>query len=124
MHWFTTHTMWLARPLAGRRWFPLWGVVNAIGRRSGRPYATPVVVIPTDDGFVIPLPFGDETAWARNVMAAGGARIRWNGRDHEVVAPSVIDLSVPGADAPFNRFERAAMRPLGIRAALRVVRAV
>lgn len=123
MHWITSHTMWFARPLAGRRWFRLWGIVNAVGRRSGRPYATPVAVIPIDDGFVIPLPFGDETAWARNVMAAGGARLRWNGRDHQIVEPTVIDLSVPGADAPFSPFQRAVMRRSGIRAALRVVRA-
>ena len=113
MHWLTSHTMWFARPLAGRRWFRLWGIVNAVGRRSGRRTRPRSPSIPTTDGFVIPLPFGDETAWARNVMAAGGARLRWNGRDHQVVEPTVIDLSVPGADAPFNRIQRAVMRAVG-----------
>ena len=80
----------ILRPLAGTRWFRLWGVVHHEGRKSGRPYATPVVVRRTADGFVIPMPFGDATNWASNVIAAGGATIRWAGADHRVTDPRVI----------------------------------
>lgn len=123
MHWLARHTMALARPLAGRRWFPLWGIVSNVGRTSGQTYATPVVVIQTGDGFIIPVPFGPQTAWVRNVLAAGGASIRWAGRDHRVTAPAIVDLDAPGADAPFNRLERSVMRRVAIRTALRVVEA-
>jgi hypothetical protein len=108
------------RPLAGRRWFRFWGVVHHVGRTSGRRYAVPVVVRPTHDGFVVPLPWGGETQWARNVLAAGGAVIRWDGRDIEVTDPVVLPVTeVPDA---FSRIQRAAMGGARIRAALRVRR--
>ena len=43
---------------AGSRHFKLYGVVLHRGRRSGKQYATPVVVRPTADGFVGPAGFG------------------------------------------------------------------
>ncbi|HET6317792.1 MAG TPA: nitroreductase family deazaflavin-dependent oxidoreductase, partial [Chloroflexota bacterium] len=61
----------LALPLAGTRALPLYGVLVHRGRRSGKTYRTPVVVRPTADGFIIPLPWGEGTDWCRNVRAAG-----------------------------------------------------
>lgn len=121
MHWLARHTMAFARPLAGRRWFRLWGIIQNVGRTSGRAYATPVVVIQTPDGFIIPVPFGPQTAWVQNVIAAGRASIRWAGQDHPVTSPAIIDLTVPGADSPFNRLERIIMRRVAIRTALHLV---
>ena len=46
-------------------------VVHHVGRRSGRRYRTPVVAQPIRGGFVIPLPYGTDTDWCRNVRAAG-----------------------------------------------------
>src|SRR5919198_236048 len=65
--------------LAGAGLIPLWGLVRHRGRRSGRVYATPVAVLRTDDGFLIPLPFGEGTDWARNLLSAGGGVLRWKG---------------------------------------------
>ena len=56
---------------AGRRFFPLYGVIEHRGRRSGRIFHTPVVVRPLADGFVVPMPWGERTDWYRNVRAAG-----------------------------------------------------
>jgi deazaflavin-dependent oxidoreductase (nitroreductase family) len=83
----------LARALAGRRWVPLWGIVHHRGRRSGTPYATPIALVPTvsSEVFLIGLPWGAKTNWARNVLAAGGATITWKGRDHEALSPRLID---------------------------------
>lgn len=104
----------ILRPLAGTRWFRLWGVVQHTGRKSGKAYATPVVVRPYGDGFVIPMPFGERTNWANNVIAAGGATIRWAGRDHRVTDPRIVD-SVDVISA-FNGIERALIPPLRDRA--------
>jgi deazaflavin-dependent oxidoreductase (nitroreductase family) len=82
----------IARPLAGTRIFPLWAILHHAGRRSGTPYATPVVALRTNGGFVIPLPFGDATQWAKNLFAAGGATLRWSGRDWSIRDPELIDL--------------------------------
>jgi deazaflavin-dependent oxidoreductase (nitroreductase family) len=82
----------IADALAGRRWFPLWAVVHHTGRKSGTEFATPVAVVPTvtKDVFLIGLPWGENTNWARNVVAAGGATITWKGAEHSATAPRVI----------------------------------
>jgi hypothetical protein len=76
------------------------------------------VVRPTADGFVIPMPFGDATNWASNVIAAGGATIRWAGADHHVADPRVIrkDEAAPA----FDRIQRFLLARLGISRFLRV----
>jgi deazaflavin-dependent oxidoreductase (nitroreductase family) len=89
---------WLARAvepvasqMAGNRWFPLWAILRHTGRASGTAYATPVVGLRTPDGFMIPLPFGDATQWAKNLFAAGGGGIRFAGHEYEVVDPQLVD---------------------------------
>ena len=77
--------------LAGRRFFPLWAVVHHRGRKSGRALTVPVAVLATPDTFLITLPWGPGTNWVKNVLAAGGCRVRWKGRDHLVVRPEVVD---------------------------------
>jgi deazaflavin-dependent oxidoreductase (nitroreductase family) len=103
----------IANRVAGTRIFPLWGIVRHTGRTSGKPYATPVVARPTPDGFVIPLPFGDATQWAKNLFAASGGSIRYGGREIRIVEPEIIDLEVVGAHLPLPL--RFASRRLGIR---------
>ena len=56
--------------LAGHRLFPLWAVLRHRGRKSGTEYSIPVAVMPTDDAFLIGLPWGRGTDWARNTVAA------------------------------------------------------
>jgi deazaflavin-dependent oxidoreductase (nitroreductase family) len=80
----------LARPLAGRRLIRLWAVLSHRGRSSGRSYSIPVAVARVPDGFVVPVPFGERTQWVKNVLAAGGCRLRWAGRDYELVDPEIV----------------------------------
>jgi deazaflavin-dependent oxidoreductase (nitroreductase family) len=72
----------LVLSLAGTRLLPLYGVIEHHGRRSGKAYRTPVVVRPTNDGFVVPMPWGEHTDWYRNVRAVGECVLRWRGRDY------------------------------------------
>jgi deazaflavin-dependent oxidoreductase (nitroreductase family) len=82
----------LAWALAGQPWFPLWAVVHHRGRKSGKPYATPVAIIParSDVTFLIGLPWGRSTNWAQNVLAAGGTTLTWKGRDVTATNPRLI----------------------------------
>ena len=106
--------------VAGTRAFPLYGVIEHRGRRSGKIFRTPVVVKPTTDGFIVPMPYGEGTDWYRNVLAAGGCTIRWNGRDCPVSDPKLVR---DAATAPaFGAFERAAMRRFGINLAVHLRR--
>jgi hypothetical protein len=94
----------IVSPIAGSRWFPLWAVVRHLGRTSGTAYATPIVAMPTPDGFVIPLPFGAATQWAKNLFAAGGGSISIAGREHSIVEPRIVGPEVGGGylPAPFR----------------------
>jgi deazaflavin-dependent oxidoreductase (nitroreductase family) len=90
----------IARRMAGSRIFPLWSILRHTGRTSGTSYGTPVVALATPDGFVIPLPFGDATQWARNLFAAGGGSIRFAGREHRIVNPQIVGEDVAGRYLP------------------------
>ena len=83
---------------AGRRhWYA--AVLRHTGRKSGRRYATPVVAVPVEGGFVIPLPYGEGVDWLKNVRAADGAGLRFDGQDYELRSPEVVSASaVPDLD--------------------------
>jgi deazaflavin-dependent oxidoreductase (nitroreductase family) len=98
---------------AGTRLMPLYGVIQHVGRRSGKAFRTPVVVRRTEDGFIVPMPWGEGTDWFRNIRAAGGCVIRWKGRDYAMVEPEVIDAA--GAQAAFNGAMQAGMTRFGIK---------
>src|SRR5215831_20310942 len=108
----------LVLPLAGTRWMPLYGVLVHRGRRSGKMFRTPVVVRPTSDGFIVPMPWGQGTDWYRNVRAAGECVVRWKGRDYPLVQPEVID-DPAAVRASFSAFEGAMMTRFGINHCLR-----
>ena len=103
---------------AGTSIFPLYGVLEHRGRRSGTLFHTPVVVRPTRDGFLVPMPWGETTDWYRNVRAAGECRIRWKGRDYTLDRPEVISAAT-AADG-YSGVQRAAMQRFGIKQSLRL----
>ena len=98
----------LARPLAGKRWNPLFAVVVHHGRRSGQPYQTPVAARRVAAGFVISLAFGRQVDWHRNLQASAGGRIHWRGRDYVVGAPEPIDVET--GLAAFHLIQRLFLR--------------
>ena len=91
MHRVSLATMGLARPLAGRRIFPLWAVLEHRGRTTGTVRRTPVVALRAEGGFIIPMPFGPSTQWTQNVLAVGGARLTWKGRATGGSATPLLD---------------------------------
>ncbi|BBZ77944.1 hypothetical protein MANY_32810 [Mycolicibacterium anyangense] len=78
--------------LAGTKyWYA--AVIRHTGRKSGKHYATPVVADRVGDRFIVPLPYGTQVDWLRNVLTAGRARISNRGETYEVVAPEIIDAT-------------------------------
>ena len=76
--------------LAGRRyWFA--GIIRHRGRHSGRVYATPIWAVPTADGFIVSLPFGEGVDWLKNVLVARRATIETRGETWAVAEPEVVD---------------------------------
>lgn len=102
----------LTLPLAGKRWNPIFAVVEHRGRRTGRRYAAPVAARRTDGGFVISLAFGAQVDWYKNMLAASGGVIRWRERAYRVTAPERITTATALAD--FNPVQRLLLRIGGV----------
>ena len=84
-----------------------------VGRTSGREYRNPVSAYPLGDGFVIPVLYGTQSQWVRNVMAAGQFTLRTKGRDFPLERPEII----PPAQAmpAFPTLLQRLMRSQGIQ---------
>lgn len=81
-----------ARPIAGTRWGMLYfnlAALHHVGRRSGRPYVTPLSAYPLGDGFVLGVAY-PHVDWCENLLAAGKCTLSWNGKDYALERPEVI----------------------------------
>lgn len=72
------------------RWLRAYSIVRHVGRTSGRAYQNPVSAYPLGDGFVIPVLYGTQSQWVRNVMAAGRFTLRTKGCDYQLERPELI----------------------------------
>ncbi|OBI38095.1 nitroreductase family deazaflavin-dependent oxidoreductase [Mycobacterium sp. E2238] len=75
-------------------WLPPFAIVEHVGRRSGKPYRTPVNVFSADvdgkPGVAILLTYGPDRDWLKNLTAAGGGRMRRNGKGFGIADPRVV----------------------------------
>jgi deazaflavin-dependent oxidoreductase (nitroreductase family) len=82
----------IQRLWAGR--IPAHGILEHVGRRSGKPYRTPLVVFNADvnarPGVAILLTYGPNRDWLKNITAANGGRIRRYGKTFGVTDPQVV----------------------------------
>lgn len=69
-----------------------WSVILHTGRRSGKEYVTPVVAVRQNSSFVIPLPYGRQVDWFKNVMAAGGCDLIYRGKVYHASRPEMIRI--------------------------------
>lgn len=81
----------MLRAAGTRYWYA--SVVHHVGRRSGKEYATPVVADRVRDWFIVPLPYGTQVDWLRNVLTAGKARVTHKGQSYDVASPEIIDAT-------------------------------
>jgi len=88
---------WLVPPLA---------VVRHVGRKSGRPYRTPVVAFRSAAGFVIPMTYGRDVDWARNLLSAHGCQLEQMGRRFTLCNPRIVAFKAAASRLP------AAVRPV------------
>jgi len=98
--------------MAGR---PNWYAARLehVGRRSGRLYATPVVAKPVTGGYAVPLPYGRNVDWLRNLEAGGRARLQVGGQRYRVANPRIVPLAEIEAQLPvfYRRTSRRRMIP-------------
>nr|WP_197675276.1 nitroreductase family deazaflavin-dependent oxidoreductase [Escherichia coli] len=72
-------------------WLPAFAILEHVGRRSGKPYRTPLNVFSADvdgrAGVAILLTYGPNRDWLKNITAAGGGRMRRYGKTFGVANP-------------------------------------
>jgi deazaflavin-dependent oxidoreductase (nitroreductase family) len=92
---------------------PPLAVIHHVGRKSGRPYRTPVVAIGSQTGFIVPMTYGRDVDWARNMIAAGGCEIERAGRRVRLDHPRIVgfDEAAPHLPAAVRPVFRAAHLP-------------
>ena len=69
---------------------PTMGILEHVGRKSGKPYRTPLTVFSTDDGVAILLSYGPDRDWLKNITATGGGNIKRYGHTFAVADPQVV----------------------------------
>lgn len=109
----------IQRMWAGR--IPLHAILEHTGRRSGRSYRTPLAMFDADvggrPGVAILLTYGPDRDWLKNIIAAGGGRMRHKGKSFGIADPHVVTKAeaaahvTPGMRRVFARlpFEQAVL---------------
>jgi deazaflavin-dependent oxidoreductase (nitroreductase family) len=90
-------------------WLPGFGILTHLGRKSGKVYRTPVNVFRAPNGFIIALTYSSQSAWVKNVLAAGGCELTTRRKKYLLSAPKVV------RDPSRRRF------PIPVRVVLRIV---
>ena len=90
---------WLVPPLA---------IVQHVGRKSGKRYRTPVVAFRSKSGFVIPMTYGRDVDWARNIIKARGCTVTQMGQRFELRNPRIVGFQ--GAESRLPALARPALR--------------
>ena len=67
-------------------WAPTMGILEHVGKQ----YRSPLNVFSTDDGVAVLLIYGPNRDWLKNVVAAGGGRMRRYGKTLELTDPRVM----------------------------------
>lgn len=75
-------------------WLPPFGILEHVGRRSGKEYRTPLNVFSADvdgkPGVAILLTYGPDRDWLKNLNSAGGGRIRRSAKTFNVTQPRTV----------------------------------
>ncbi len=64
-------------------------VLHHVGRRTGRPYSTPLSAFPLGDGFVLAVAY-PHVDWCENVLTAGRCTLTRNGEQHALERPELL----------------------------------
>ncbi|MVU77218.1 hypothetical protein GPX89_08150 [Nocardia sp. ET3-3] len=95
----------LIAPAAGK--YPPYTVIHHRGRKSGRPFTTPVLAIHRDGLLMVPLLYGDRSDWVRNTLAADGGEATYRHRTRKFASPRIVDAtSVTDLPAPAKHLTR------------------
>lgn len=78
-------------------------VLRHIGRRSGQSYRTPVFASYAGETVIIPLPYGEQVDWLRNILAQGGCELTGNKSMMTAINPGLLGRAAGLALLPKTR---------------------
>ena len=81
--------------LVGGRISP-WATVEHVGRTSGATYHTPIYPRTYGDHVYVPLPYGTDVHWVRNIQATGHCRMQL----HETILDLDEPVIIPASEHP------------------------
>jgi hypothetical protein len=82
--WVLKNTLNRVTIPAARRGRGPFALVRHVGRKTGKPYETPLILARLDGDFVAELTYGPDVAWYRNVVAAGGCTVVFQGKKYPI----------------------------------------
>jgi len=88
-HKHVTNPVWV-RVFAGRS--ANSALLHHVGRKSGKAFVTPLTAHKSEDTIIIPMPYGTETDWLRNLQAAGQGVVELDHRSYSVDDPEVVPV--------------------------------
>jgi deazaflavin-dependent oxidoreductase (nitroreductase family) len=91
-------------------------VVGHLGRRTGKPYRTPVRAVLRESCFYVALPYGSHSDWVQNVLANGFASVTFEGHTYSAQEPRVVSLAA--VERQFTPRDQRAHRMFGVTEAL------
>ncbi|MBJ7328302.1 MAG: nitroreductase family deazaflavin-dependent oxidoreductase [Solirubrobacteraceae bacterium] len=92
-------------------YLPPYAMMIHTGRRSGRTFQNPVTAFRRGALLVIPLPYGSDAQWVKNVMAAGGGEVIRRGRRQAFANPRVV---TDGTEESLPRIAVRISRRIGV----------
>ena len=89
-----------------------FSLIRHVGRKSGRTYETPVILVQVPEGFIAELTYGENVNWYRNIVAAGGCVVVHHRREYRVthIEPCSAEYGRGAYAAPFRLILKAAGR--------------
>lgn len=89
-----------------------FSVVRHVGRKSGRMYETPVILVRVPEGFIAELTYGEGVNWYRNIVAAGGCVVVHHRKEYRIdnIEPCSAERGRNAYPFPFRQVLSAAGR--------------
>jgi deazaflavin-dependent oxidoreductase (nitroreductase family) len=110
--WLLKHTLNRVTSRLARAGHGPFSLIRHVGRKSGRTYETPVILVHVPEGFIAELTYGENVNWYRNIVAAGGCVVVHHRREYRVtqIEPCSAEHGRGAYAAPFRLILKAAGR--------------
>ncbi len=110
--WLLKNTLNRVTSRLARSGYGPFSLVRHVGRKTGRTYETPVILVEVPEGFIAELTYGEDVNWYRNIVAAGGCVVVHHRREYRVdqIEPCSAERGRSSYPPPFRQILKATGR--------------